>query len=331
MDDDRFANMTRALEYGGIDAKYYHPSSMEQLECLLFIEHPDIVYSADYYIKDEANNRFSIQSILDEKSIPYIGSTPETLEFVRSKSDLKVMWRLNHVSTPAFLLVYKIGSQIFGTEALDQATDYPYILKPDREGNSRGLDESSIVFDRSALDSKLEELLQTYTEVLIERFLGTATDIREFTVAMIGSGMNKLLMPAEITLKQKKELRIVTTKDKDNHLTQASLLVEEGLKMKIIEFADRALETAGVRDYSRCDILMVDEQLYALEINGLPMIPDKWFEICASGSGLDSAQYINAIFLAAIVRNRKQNNSALQIPSAMLHFLPEKVVETLAG
>jgi D-alanine-D-alanine ligase len=261
MDDGRFANMTRALEHGGIDGKYYHLTSMEQLECLLFIEHPDIVYSADYYIKDEANNRFLIQSLLDEKSIPYVGSTPDTLEFVRSKSDLKVMWRLNHVATPAFLLVYKIGSQIFGTDALDQAADYPYILKPDREGNSRGLDESSIVFDRSALDSKLEELLQTYTEVLIEKFLGTATDIREFTVAMIGSGTNKLLMPAEITLKQKKELRIVTTKDKDNHLTQASLLADENLKKKIIEFAERAFETAGVRDYSRCDILMADGQL----------------------------------------------------------------------
>jgi hypothetical protein len=61
------------------------------------------------------------------------------------------------------------------------------------------------------------------------------------------------------------------------------------------------------------------------------MIPDKWFEVCASGSGLDSAQYINAIFLAAIVRNSKQINTPLEIPSAMIHYLPEKIIDTLAG
>ncbi|MHC1739963.1 MAG: hypothetical protein AB9897_02510 [Anaerolineaceae bacterium] len=262
--------------------------------------------------------------------IPYVGSSPSVLDLVISKSELKAEWCLNNVSTPAFFQVSKAAAQIFGLDILIQeAIDFPYILKPDREGNSRGLDESSIVFDKSTLKSKLGNLLRSYEEVLIEKYLGTASDLREFTVAMIGNNKNKLLMPAEITLKQKKGVRIITTQDKDDHLTQATCVVEKSLLEKLVTFAERAFEVSGVRDYSRCDLLMADGHLYAIEINGQPMIPDKWFEICASGVGLNSTQYINAIFLAGIERNIKEGKTNLTIPHQMRQILPTAIFDVI--
>lgn len=59
------------------------------------------------------------------------------------------------------------------------------------------------------------------------------------------------------------------------------------------------------------------------------MIPDKWFEVCASGIGLDSTQYLNAIFLAGIVRNNHQGKSNLTIPLKMNQHLPKSVLDVL--
>jgi hypothetical protein len=36
------------------------------------------------------------------------------------------------------------------------------------------------------------------------------------------------------------------------------------------------------------------------------MVPDKWFEACARGVGLDKGQYLNAIFLSGIARNLRE-------------------------
>ncbi|KAF0111714.1 MAG: D-alanine--D-alanine ligase [Chloroflexi bacterium] len=328
-DEERFYGMISALNRGGVIGIYYSLHAKPQIPGILLLERPDIVFSADYYALDESNERQSIHKILYELQVPYIGSTPEALELVLSKSDLKEKWQSHKVATPQFFTIKKNDIQVSGLESLLGATEYPYILKPDREGNSRGLDESSIVFDQISLESKLRELLETYEEVLIEKYLGNCSDFREFTVAMIGNGQRKLLMPAEITLKRKKSLRIITTKDKEEHHTQAIPVDDKTLLERLIELAERAFEIAGVRDYSRCDVIMADGQLFAIEINGQPMIPDKWFEVCASGVGLDSSQYINAIFLAGIVRNIEQGISNLIIPSEMRQHLPSSIFNML--
>ena len=66
-------------------------------------------------------------------------------------------------------------------------SSFPYILKPDMEGNSRGLDESSIVFNKTEMLAKTNELLKIYEGILVEEYLGDHPDLREFTVAMIGT------------------------------------------------------------------------------------------------------------------------------------------------
>lgn len=185
------------------------------------------------------------------------------------------------------------------------------------------------MFDQISLELKLSELLETYETVLIEEYLGTYPDFREFTVAMIGNGQHKLLMPAEIALKRKKKLRIITTLDKDNHNTRANLVYDIALKEKLIAIAERAFETTGVRDYARCDVILAGGQLFAIEINGQPMIPDKWFEVCAKGAGLNSVQYINAIFLAGLSRNIKMGRGNLHVPTKMQEAIPAQIFEKL--
>ena len=321
--------MVSALDHSGIIGHFYFFHTKRQLINILQTDKPDIALSTDSYTRGDSNERLNIHKILGDMQIPYIGSGPKALELVLSKTELKKKWILQDVPTPSFFTVRKSGSRVFGLENLIKAVDYPYILKPDREGNSRGLDTSSIVFDQNSLESKLSELLEIYKEVLVEKYLGCCSDIREYTVAMIGNGQHRLLMPARIILKQKKKLRIITTKDKNNHLTRALPVANEDIRKRLIKISERAFDVAGVHDYSRCDMILADGKLFAIEVNGQPMIPDKWFNECAKGVQLDVDQYINAILLSGLIRNRQESRKNLQLPPKLRGLLPAKVFEEL--
>ena len=187
-----------------------------------------------------------------------------------------------------------------------------------------------IVFTRPALVRQVEELLGAYDEILVEQYLGRYTDIREFTIALIGSVDQAILMPCEIVLKTTKQYRIVTTRDKDEHHTRALPVNHLGLRgQALIDFSRQAFSLAGVRDYSRCDVIFAGGQLYAIEINGQPMVPDKWFEACTRGVGLGGAVYLNAIFLAGICRNIREGRLRAGIPDDMRIVVPPGIYQLL--
>lgn len=321
--------LSKSLAWADIKAAYYLFANQEEFNQVINTEQPDIVYCCEHRIVLNTGEQINVQALLDERHVPYIGSCSDTLDLVLSKFFLKRKWISSGVLTPPFCLAQKSGTQQQELDALQQSAGFPFILKPDAEGNSRGLDVNSIVFDSTALETKLVELSTRYGPVLVEKYLGLSPDIREFTVAMIGNGRNKILMPAEITLIRKKSLRIITTDDKERHFTQAIPVSDRDLHGRLVSVAEKAFDVAGVRDYSRCDLLLVDGDIHAIEINGQPMIPDKWFQACASGVGLDADQYLNAIFLAGIVRNIREGKPGLTIPPGMEIHLPEQIFNLL--
>lgn len=327
-DIERFALLADTLQGCGVQILNEYVQNQEELTHSLRQFNPDMVFASDYYLENAAGKRNNIHQLLEEAHTPYIGSSAETLELVLSKVALKRKWQENGVITPDGFWATRDPQ----TDQLDEAieaAEYPYLLKPNREGNSRGLDESSIVFNQLQLERKANALLQEYPGVLVEKYLGIINDIREFTVAMIGNQGNRLLMPAEITLKAKKKLRLITTRDKDEHFTLAEPVRDEILKHNLSEFAEKAFDVANVRDYARCDILMVKHKFYAIEINGQPMIPDRWFETCSYSQELSEKQYLPAIVLAAIERYRLTGDVDWPIPPQLYEHLPQSALESL--
>ena len=311
----RFQKMIRVLETGGIHASHCFAGTAREIKKQIEEMNPSIVFSSAYYTLEDAFGRKNIHGLLDSLHIPYIGSDAKSLELVISKQALKKKWIAAGIKTPASIVIQPEKDNLFWKSIqMGCFTRFPYILKPNREGNSRGIEPFCVVRESTSLKSAAKKLLEEYGEVIIERFLGDFPDIREFTVAMIGGNDQMLVMPAEITLKDRAIPRLITTRDKEKHRTQAIAVRDPIEKAKIIQFARKAFIAAGVRDYSRCDILLADNTLFAVEINGLPMVPDRWFQECAADAGMDEVQYINAIVLAGIVRNMFQGNSKLQIP-----------------
>ncbi|MEA5077148.1 MAG: hypothetical protein VB013_01140 [Anaerolineaceae bacterium] len=327
--EQSFTNMIHSLALGGISARYTPMYKERQLLDILTREKVDIAFSADYYLTNSANEKVNIHRIFEEHHVSYVGSSPEVLELVLSKTNLKQVWQKKGIQTPEFYLLRADQPEKETDVLLARLKKFPYILKPDREGNSRGLSERCVVYDQETLQTRARQMLKDFSTLLVEHFLGDAPDLREFTVAMIGNPPDRLLMPARIRLKNKKPVRVITTADKDNHNTTASPVADESIKERLIQFVGPAFDAAGVRDYARCDVLYANDQFYAIEINGQPMIPDKWFEACCKDACLDHDQYLNAIFLAGIVRNQLNGTLKTKIPTLIKQCLPESVFNAL--
>jgi len=330
-DQRRFTDLASELAKGGVEATVASIFEYDQFLTVLDQEKPDIVFPAIYFVKQPRGEKINITKLLDEWRMPYIGSDARTLELVLVKSALKQLWQQNQVSTPEFCVIRKDEALQEKIDKLLEAAQFPLIIKPDTEGNSRGLDENSIVFSEDRLITKTKALLKFYDQILVERYLGAAPDFREYTIALIGNGQRALFMPAQIKLKVICKPRIVTTQDKDWHNTYAIPVCEPEIRDSLIAFGREAFAIAGVRDYARLDVMRANGKFYAIEINGQPMIPDKWFEACAQGIGLNKTQYLNAIFFAAIQRNIHAGYHHLKVPEKLNRLLPEEIRSFLAS
>jgi D-alanine-D-alanine ligase-like ATP-grasp enzyme len=265
---------------------------------------PDIVFSAAYDAKGMSGQK-------------NIGSSPETLELVLSKYKLKRCLLDAGIATPDFCL---FRSGIFLDPAGERAvlpSHFPYILKPCREGNSRGISEDSIVWDERSMLIQLEGMSKYYSEILIEEYLGRDEELREFTIAMIGNERHRFILPVEIKMLSKHPHRLITTVDKTHHKTLAIPVDEPGLTRRISRLAEEVFDIIEARDYARCDMLYANGKLEVIEVNGQPMIPDMWFDACAQTIGMNRRDYCLAIFYAGLKRYIKVNASSLVIPNKL--------------
>lgn len=326
----RFGRMVEALGQGGLFARHATPSSIRDFEKELSRFEPDMVFCSFFRFPGSADGEGYLRDSAINAGVAWIGSSSDVMELALSKPRMKAHWHLCGISTPDWFIArkFKDGS-IEGLELIESAQGFPYIVKPANEGNSRGIDEGSVVYSPIALYSRASMIVEEYGEALIERFVSGGEDSREFTAAMIGNGARALILPAEIK-KADSGMAVISEDDKNKQDTRLVAVEDERLKDRIKHLAQKIFVSSGARDYSRCDILYHQGKLYAIEMNGQPMVPDRWFEACSREAGLDEIQYINAIALAGIVGNAQTGHAYITIPREMAKLLPRPVLERLA-
>ncbi|MGB4572530.1 MAG: hypothetical protein WBH97_06870 [Rectinemataceae bacterium] len=329
---ERFQKFVGALSTAGLAAQHCEVSDIAGMEETLLLLAPDLVFSVPDHLPlstAEAGSSLrggtggrtaNVHSVLESMEIPYIGSSPDTIDLVLSKADLKDRWLAFGVATPPFVRL----AEGEGMKALEgrKLPAFPIIVKPAREGNSRGIFDDSVVFDIESLASAVERIAGSHGELIAEQYVGISSDFREFTVSMMGSGEAMVVMPAELVFAQPKRLRVITNEDKEESRTRAIPITDGFLHAAVVSFAKRAFRVAGVRDYARCDMALACGNLTAIEVNGQPMVPDSWFESCAKHRGLDENQYLAAIAFAAMERHRAEGISRRPVPHEMERVLP---------
>ncbi len=185
-------------------------------------------------------------------------------------------------------------------------TNFPLIVKPNKEGSSKGIMDANIVYNKKQLEERIRIITESIGgEILVEEYI----DGREFTVSVLGNekpvvlpiveqkfdflpkGMNKI---ASYELKWFYEDKLEDLKEAYD--CPANISVE--LQKEIEETSIAIYKFLGVRDCARIDYRLDKEgNLYFLEINTLPgMIPDEnvisYFPLSARKAGIN---YVNLV------------------------------------
>jgi len=325
----RFNEMVKALGAGGLHAERATPSDIGDFERAVAEFLPDLAFCSFFRFPNHDDGEGYLRDSAINAGVAWIGSLSDTMELALSKPRMKEHWRLCGISTPDWFTVRKcLDGSIEGLELIESARGFPLIVKPANEGNSRGIDEGSVVHSQIELYARASLIVEEYGEALVEHFVSGGDGSREFTVAMIGNGPKAIISPVEI---KKAGSAVISENDKEFQTANIRPVEDGRTKDSIQSLARKIFLSSGARDYSRCDILLHEGKLYAIEMNGQPMVPDQWFEACSREAGLDDVQYINAIALAGIASNAKTGHAYITIPREMARLLPRSVFERLTA
>lgn len=226
------------------------------------------------------NREAHIPIICEMLGLAYTGSDGLTLGICLDKSRAKETLLFHKIPTPNFFVCsdYRLLNHFNGLPL-------PAIVKPLREGSSKGIRNDSIVFKREQLKARVAEITKKYHQpALVEEFLPG----REFTVGVLGNApdfeilplieINHKALPANANPVYGYEAKWVW----DNPAKPLNILicparVTPQLRARIRDLVVRALTVLRVRDWCRVDLrLSAAGRPKIIELNPLPGIaPDQ--------------------------------------------------------
>lgn len=269
---------------------------------------PDLIISGIKYLGFDLNsiqrnstNKIWFSDFLDKYQIPYTGSSKKAIELEFDKSKAKNIVSAYGCNTAPFFIA---KPNQYNQE--DLPLDFPLFIKPLYEGDSRGIDSNSLVFNYNSYQRKVSSIFENQGTVsLVEKYLNG----KEYTVAIFQDFKTNSYQVYPIELLAEKNIngdRILGFSDKiaDKELT---LKIEnEDVKNRISKLALDSFKALGAKGYGRIDIKMDETGVpYFLEANLIPGLGTGYLYKCYNlNTGLTYEQMI-----LDIVRNALENNT----------------------
>lgn len=238
-------------------------------------------------------------------SIPYTHSSPTTHAIKLNKHLTKAVLKSFGVKVPESVIVTKLND-------LDRVKlKYPLIVKPNKEGSSKGIFNDSVVRNKGQLERAVKRLLDSFkAEVLVEKYI----DGRELTVGLLGNPPKVLpiveqrfdFLPKNFNKIAGYEVKWIY-EDSLEDLSQAYVCparLSDRMRRKVEQTSLKICSVLNVLDCARIDYRLKGSDLYFIEINTLPGInPDEkvisYFPIAARVAGLTFSDMINTIVKSA--------------------------------
>ena len=292
----------KALQKGGytsvlIEATEHFPEKLRAAE-------PDIVFNIAEGIGGRSREA-QIPAILDYYGVPYTGSDAAALAVALDKALTKRLASGIGIRTPYF---FTIDSEDF---ILPGDAVFPMILKPNAEGSSKGISDTSVAADEGELRAKAAAELELYGgEIMAESYI----DGREFTVGIIGNGsLAKAYEPMEIIYRRKRgDYKVYSYEVKRNYReyigykcpAEVDISQNEIMKASALSL----FRLLGCRDFARMDFRMTEDgTVYFIEANPLPGLAPEYsdYPMLAGFNGIDYDRTVLSVLDEALARCRK--------------------------
>lgn len=269
----------------------------------------DIVFNIAEGLRGDARES-QIPLFCEILQIPYTHSSPTTHAMALDKTFAKLLLRGVGILSPQSQVLHAPKDKV-------QDLRFPLIVKPNKEGSSKGIFDKNVVRNKKALAVCVKRVSENFkNEVIAEEYI----EGREFTVGLLGNGELKVLpiveqkfdfMPKGFNGIASFELKWIyedSLKDpRDAYECPARL--SKNLHDKIVATSTKIYKTLNVRDCARIDYrLDKNGDLYFLEINTLPGLNCEpgvlsYFPLAAQVAGMTYKSLIGAILSDACQRN----------------------------
>ncbi len=198
---------------------------------------------------------------LELLNLPFTG--PTSLLYDPPKELMKYVAYTEGVSTPEFVLIEDKSQNI---ESICSKLRYPLFVKPHKAGDSLGVDNNSLVKNLSELKSKVDNIIDEYSPLLVEEYI----EGREFTVMLAANAEEEptVFRPVEYIFPEGFKYKTYSLKTSELH-PNANIPVADDEICERLKTAARQIFSAfkGV-GYGRLDFRMNNKgELFFLEIN----------------------------------------------------------------
>jgi D-alanine-D-alanine ligase len=232
---------------------------------------PDVVFNLFEGLGHRPETEYCVAALLQWLKIPFTGCPAEAMVISRDKVRTKQLLRGAGLPTANYQLIDDPEKEI-------NVSAWPVMVKPAATDASVGIDQSSVVTNRSNLASRVKSILQRYgPPALVEAYLpGT-----EFNVGIVENPTLRALSVAEMVFTPLSGVNwpIVTYASKWHPGSPEDLAmqprcpaqIENRLSRDLQEISIKAFRLLGCRDYARVD-LRLDEggDPNILEVNANP-------------------------------------------------------------
>ena len=240
----------------------------------------------------------TVQGLLAMLQLPFVGGGVQGCAAAMDKYLAKALFRAEGLNVADDVLIAPGTSAESAADHVASTLGKRVVIKPRRQGSALGV---ALLPDGGDLVAPLREALEFGGGALVERY----EPGREATVAVLDEhGRQAIALPViEITVAQGEWY------DYDNRYTPGKsehIVPAEFPQTRLDEMADIALRAhrcLGLRDLSRADFVVGDNDLYLLEVNALPgMTATSLYPDACRAVGIDFAELAERLVLSALRR-----------------------------
>ena len=238
-------------------------------------------------------------SIFEQMGIPYTGGGPSLLHVSLDKRLSEKLLAIKGITTPRGILLTSEKREI----PEDMPT--PLIIKPNYEGSSKGIHQSSVVDTLDDARDMIDDLLKDYPEgVHLEQYIPG----QELSIPFLEAYPGQLLEIVEhdfCKTKGKQDIYDYELKQTDEGVqVHCPPKLSREIRAKVLDYAKRILQVMPCPDLGRIDLrLHKDGTPYFLEINALPrLMTDGSLILAAKACGLSYSDVFRYIIQSAARR-----------------------------